>query len=131
MLKTTPSLSMWTQNDNGSITGFISNSQNYQDGTKVTTSPAPLGAKPGSVVKTYTGSAYKLGLNIHQPTGGPGSYLPWSAENTVQDDVPVLQNWKQNPEDDTLCGAVKNSKGTYATVSVSGPTDGEFLFPDN
>ena len=123
----TPSLSMWTQNENGSITGFISNAKNYKDGTKITTSPAPMGAKPGAVVKTYTGSTYRLGLNIDQPTGGPASFLPWSAENQVKDDVPVLTSWSQNPEDDTLCGCVKNSKGTYAfqglfdlTLRVSG-----------
>jgi hypothetical protein len=53
-------LSRWTQNGDGSITGVISNSKNFKDGTKITTSPVRKGAKAGAVITTGSGSKYKL-----------------------------------------------------------------------
>jgi hypothetical protein len=64
-----PSLSMWTQNPDGSITGFISNSKDFRTGTKITTSPVKKGAKAGTVVTTGSGSKYRLGLI----SGGSGT----------------------------------------------------------
>jgi hypothetical protein len=64
-----PSLSMWTQNLDGSITGFISNSKDFRTGTKITTSPVKKGAKAGAVVTTGSGSQYRLGLI----SGGSGT----------------------------------------------------------
>jgi hypothetical protein len=55
-----PVLSRWTQNADGSITGFVSNSSNFRSGTKITTSPVRKGAKGESVVKTGSGSQYRL-----------------------------------------------------------------------
>jgi len=55
-----PILSRWKQNPDGSITGLVSNSKNFERGTKITTSPVPKGAKPGSVVTTGSGSQYLL-----------------------------------------------------------------------
>merc|ERR1711957_396403 len=55
-----PQLSKWAQNSDGSITGLVSNSDNFRSGTKITTSPVRKGAKPGSVVKTGSGSQYRL-----------------------------------------------------------------------
>jgi hypothetical protein len=55
-----PVLSRWKQNPNGSITGIISNSPNFRSGTEITTSPVKRGAKAGSVIKTGSGSQYRL-----------------------------------------------------------------------
>jgi hypothetical protein len=55
-----PQLSKWAQNNDGSITGLVSNSDNFRSGTKITTSPVSKGAKAGSVVKTGSGSQYRL-----------------------------------------------------------------------
>ena len=55
-----PTLTNWVQNDDGSLTGKVSNSKNYRNGTKITTSPVRKGVKKGSVVKTGSGSQYKL-----------------------------------------------------------------------
>ena len=55
-----PELQRWRQNPDGSITGFIYKSPSFGPGTKVTTSPVLMGAQPGSVVKTSSGSEYLL-----------------------------------------------------------------------
>mmetsp|Transcript_1473 Transcript_1473/g.3259 ORF Transcript_1473/g.3259 Transcript_1473/m.3259 type:complete len:754 (+) Transcript_1473:147-2408(+) len=55
-----PALSKWKQNKDGSITGYVSNSPNFKTGTKITTSPVPKNAKAASVVKTDSGSRYRL-----------------------------------------------------------------------
>lgn len=55
-----PTLSNWVQNADGSLTGKVRNSKSYRNGTKITTSPVRRGVKKGSVVKTGSGSQYKL-----------------------------------------------------------------------
>lgn len=55
-----PVLSRWKQNKDGSLTGFVSNSASYKTGTRITTSPVPKDAKGGMVVRTGSGSRYKL-----------------------------------------------------------------------
>jgi len=55
-----PVLSRWTQNKDGSITGFVSNSVNFRRNEKITTSPIKGVVKAGSVVKTSSGSKYFL-----------------------------------------------------------------------
>ena len=55
-----PVLARFKQNADGSITGTVSNSNNFRSGTVITTSPVPKGAKAGTVVKTSSGSQYKL-----------------------------------------------------------------------
>ena len=54
-----PVLSRWKQNADGSITGNVSNSSSFKNGTKITTSPVAKGAKTG-IVKTGSGSQYRL-----------------------------------------------------------------------
>jgi hypothetical protein len=56
----TPTLSMWQQNSDGSITGVISNSREYRPGTKITTSPIKGKASDDSIVTTISGSQYHL-----------------------------------------------------------------------
>jgi hypothetical protein len=73
----TPSLSMWAQNLDGSITGFISNSKDFRTGTKITTSPVKKGAKAGTVVTTGSGSQYRLGLI----SGGSGTAAGFAANS--------------------------------------------------
>ena len=55
-----PVLSRFKQNADGSITGTVSNSKNFRSGTTITTSPVAKGAKAGQVVKTSSGSQYRL-----------------------------------------------------------------------
>eukprot|EP00536_Pseudo-nitzschia_multiseries_P003785 jgi/Psemu1/323183/estExt_fgenesh1_pg.C_590038 len=57
---TIPALSQWRQNRDGSITGYVSNSQTYRTGTKITTSPVSQDARGGTVVETDSGSRYRL-----------------------------------------------------------------------
>merc|ERR1712071_525553 len=55
-----PVLSKFKQNPDGSITGRVSNSKSFKTGTKITTSPVKSGARAGTVVKTGSGSRYRL-----------------------------------------------------------------------
>jgi hypothetical protein len=48
-----PEVRRWWQNSDGSMTGYIYNSKNFNDGTKLTTSPLQRAAcKPGNVVRS-------------------------------------------------------------------------------
>lgn len=51
-----PTINNWKQNPDGSITGKITGSTNFAEGEAVTTSPVPIGAASGTVVKTSSGS---------------------------------------------------------------------------
>merc|ERR1712157_680267 len=55
-----PSISRFVQNADGSITGRVTNSKNFRNGTEITTSPVRKGAKAGMVVTTSSGSKYLL-----------------------------------------------------------------------
>ena len=50
----------WKQNRDGSLTGYVYKSKAFDDGTRITTSPVPKGAKRGSVVTTSGGTKYFL-----------------------------------------------------------------------
>jgi hypothetical protein len=57
-----PTLSRWSANDDGTITGTISGSANMEDGDLVTTSPIAKGKMNRlETVTTVSGSAYFLG----------------------------------------------------------------------
>jgi hypothetical protein len=59
--KGVPSFQKWKKNQDGSITGNIFGSPAFEEGRKVTTSPIATGdIKPGSLVKTSSGSRYFL-----------------------------------------------------------------------
>jgi len=55
-----PILKGFRQNTDKSITGIVSNSKNFRNGTAITTSPVRGEAKKGTVVKTQSGSQYRL-----------------------------------------------------------------------
>jgi len=55
-----PVLGRFKQNEDGSLTGLVRNSEDFRSGTKITTSPVRQGAKAGQVVKTQSGSKYRL-----------------------------------------------------------------------
>uniref|UniRef100_A0A7R9WTP3 Uncharacterized protein n=1 Tax=Craspedostauros australis TaxID=1486917 RepID=A0A7R9WTP3_9STRA len=55
-----PTISLWKQNPDGTITGFVSGSQSIRNGSKITTSIVRNRVKPGDVVSTISGSKYKL-----------------------------------------------------------------------
>ena len=62
------SLSMWLQNGDGTITGYVSSSVEFEIGTKITTSPVKQGVDAGTVVKTVSGSQYRLGTAAKEGT---------------------------------------------------------------
>jgi hypothetical protein len=51
-----PVLYSWKQNNDGSVIGRITGSSNFKQGETITTSPVPMGATSGSVIKTSSGS---------------------------------------------------------------------------
>lgn len=56
-----PSLVNWRKNRDGSVTGFITGSPNFEEGEKITTSPIASGEiSDGNVVQTGSGSKYFL-----------------------------------------------------------------------
>jgi len=56
-----PSLVNWRQNRDGSITGFISGSPNFDEGERITTSEIASGTiGDGELVQTGSGSKYFL-----------------------------------------------------------------------
>jgi hypothetical protein len=55
-----PDLVEWTQNEDGTLTGFVNNKDGFEDGTQITTSPVNPGAKMGMIVQTRGGSKYRL-----------------------------------------------------------------------
>ncbi len=55
-----PSLVEWIQNEDGTITGFVNNKEGFEDGTQITTSPVPKGARKGMIIQTKGGSKYRL-----------------------------------------------------------------------
>ena len=56
-----PTLNRWTKNRDGSVTGRITGSSQFDENEKVTTSPIASGDfKSGSVVTTKSGSRYFL-----------------------------------------------------------------------
>lgn len=60
-LEKVPVLSRWVQNPTSrTITGDISGSKNFRNGTRITTSPVRGKAKAGAVVRTGSGSQYLL-----------------------------------------------------------------------
>ena len=65
-----PVLDEWQIMPNGSIIGTVKNHPSIEDGDVITTSPIanPLTAKPQTVVKTATGSQYRLLTPLKQPS---------------------------------------------------------------
>jgi hypothetical protein len=56
-----PSLVNWKKNRDGSVTGFITGSDNFEEGERITTSPIASGdIGSGEVVQTGSGSKYFL-----------------------------------------------------------------------
>ena len=62
-----PSLVEWTQNEDGTITGFVNNKEGFEDGTQITTSPVEMGASKGMLIQTTGGSKYKLMKEAEKP----------------------------------------------------------------
>jgi len=65
-----PTLSKWSLNSDNTISGFISGSPNFKDGSPVTTSAITGSAVSGSVVQTKSKSKYFLG---EESSGGDSS----------------------------------------------------------
>lgn len=59
-VKTVAVISDWEQNDDGSITGMVTNSEKFPDGDYITTTPLRNRAKAGRIVRTTGGTRYRL-----------------------------------------------------------------------
>jgi len=55
-----PVLKNWSQNKDGSISGKVSNSKNFRNGERITTSPVRGKVEVGAIVITASGSKYQL-----------------------------------------------------------------------
>jgi len=72
-----PVISKWKQARDGSITGVISGSRDFEDGAPVTTSPIKGSGAGGTVVTTKSGSRYFL-------EGGKAAAAPSKASNKAK-----------------------------------------------
>ena len=92
--KGVPTLNRWTQNRDGSISGFITGSPAFEEGESVSTSPIKGEAAAGTVVQTGSGSKYFLapieekrsttfslfGGGKPAPAASPGQAAPWCSQ---------------------------------------------------
>lgn len=70
-----PSINKWTLNDDNTISGFISGSPSFIDGSPITTSAISGNAVSGSVVQTKSRSKYFLGEAAAGASSGGGGLL--------------------------------------------------------
>lgn len=116
-----PALSMWTQNEDGSIMGLISNSKEFRTGSKITTSPVSSSAKAGTIVTTVSGSRYKLGLignakkkeTTKESEPSTLSFFFGTKQKSTtanRPEVAVLNKWEQNA-DGSITGVIRNKTG--------------------
>mmetsp|Transcript_64669 Transcript_64669/g.185987 ORF Transcript_64669/g.185987 Transcript_64669/m.185987 type:complete len:565 (-) Transcript_64669:344-2038(-) len=112
-----PILYNWNQRDDGSIEGQVRNSDRYQDGASIATSPVELGAEGGSVIETSSGSRYYLeNSKTLQMNGynGSGNTYGWSQASprtgNAPDGIPTIINWKVS-DDGTISGLLYGYEG--------------------
>ena len=132
-----PVLSRWKQNRDDSITGFVSNSDDFEENERITTSPIVDPAAGGSVVRTASGSRYFLAddakstggnpfgafgkkpaktapappvAEVQRSTGGNlfGAFGKKPKEAAGPPGVPTLSKWEEN-DDGSITGRVNNS----------------------
>jgi hypothetical protein len=111
--KTLPTLEQWIQNEDGTISGEIDNSQDYNPGAQITTSPVRGKAKPFTQVTTISGSSYQL-LTSNKASSNKNDLFNlvsqvWEQFPTLKQ-VAVLENWRSNL-DGTITGTVSNKPG--------------------
>ena len=125
-----PKITMWKRNDDGSISGCIENSPNFNSGSRVTTSPILGKVKPGSTVTTISGSRYTLGQAEKEEKETPMEFFQKSMNLLVsitekKRDVALLAKWEQN-EDGTITGIVAKKKGFRDGAKITtSPVKGE------
>eukprot|EP00980_Cylindrotheca_fusiformis_P000211 scaffold42_cov133-Cylindrotheca_fusiformis.AAC.8 len=108
-----PTISLWSQNDDGTIAGVIENSNNFNSGVRITTSPVLGKVRAGTIITTVSGSRYKLG-EAEKSTGG-GETASELLQKTIQffgkkREVALLSDWQANA-DNTVTGKVRKKKG--------------------
>ena len=133
----TPTIRKWKQNPNGSITGIISGSTEYDNGDTVTTAAIrEKNLSAGKVVTTIQGSKYKLqgkGIPLEAPFRETFSIRNRSApkEDIVAPkkgsmffaspkNVPIMRDWKQNANGSVsgkISGSDKYGENEFITTS--------------
>lgn len=111
--RTLASVTMWSQNEDGSITGIVERSSSFDRGVRITTSPILGNAYEGAVVVTASGNQYKLGeKDTSYVTGANAADLLMGFFDGFQktQKTALLFDWKVN-KDGTLTGTVSKKKG--------------------
>merc|ERR1711862_370368 len=116
-----PSISRFVQNADGSITGRVTNSKTFRNGTEITTSPVKKGAKAGMVVTTLSGSKYLLKQKPSDAVRQSNIFsIDESKKLAAALDIPSISTFVQNANG-SITGSVTNSRsfpdGTEITTS--------------
>merc|ERR1711862_898478 len=109
-----PIIKGWKQNKDGSITGFISGSPNYDDGEIVTTSKLKTSGviEGGSIVQTISGSRYYLDPKV--PKSNIGLF-----SRTKKTSTATTNTIKKKKESKTI--PVSRTTSLFSTKSVVPP----------
>ncbi|KAL3945138.1 MAG: hypothetical protein SGBAC_000806 [Bacillariaceae sp.] len=110
---TLASVTMWSLNEDGSITGIVERSSSFDRGVRITTSPILGNVYEGAVVVTASGNQYQLGeKDTSSVSGGNAADLFMGFFDGFQktQKTALLFDWKVN-KDGTLTGTVSKKKG--------------------
>lgn len=112
-----PTISLWSQNEDGTIAGVVDNSNDFSPGVRITTSPVLGRVRAGTVVTTVSGSRYQLGAADKKgSSGGEAAVellqktIEFLGELPKKREVALLSNWQENG-DGTITGIVQKKKG--------------------
>jgi hypothetical protein len=126
-----PLLSLWTQNEDGTISGMIDNSNNFNAGVIITTSPVLDRVRAGTIVTTVSGSRYQLGeAGTRRGDGETASEFlqktfKFLGEFPKKREVALLSDWQANV-DGTITGIVQRKKGFNDGAKITtSPVAGE------
>lgn len=110
---TLASVTMWSLNDDGSITGIVERSSSFDKGVRITTSPVLGKTYEGAVVITASGNRYQLGEKETSFVGGANAadfFMGFFDGLQKNQKAALLFDWKVN-KDGTLTGIVSKKKG--------------------
>jgi hypothetical protein len=126
-----PLLSLWSQNEDGTISGMIDNSNNFNAGVRIITSPVLDRARAGTIVTTVSGSRYQLDeAGTRRGDGEMASEFlkktfEFLGELPKKREVALLSDWQANV-DGTITGIVQKKKGFNDGAKITtSPVAGE------
>ncbi|CAJ1942718.1 unnamed protein product [Cylindrotheca closterium] len=119
--KTLASVTMWSENKDGSITGIVEKSRSFDKGVRITTSPIIGKAYEGAVVVTASGNRYQLGEKETSSVGGTKAaevFMGFVDGFQKTQKAALLFDWEVN-KDGTLTGIVSKKKGFNDGVKIT------------